>query len=74
VKRDPTRLAKWQTDQADERERVSRSFAGVDVLEVTGCDHTQLIGCAHPSGGEHNSAQSDEVVCFVPPPTATPRR
>jgi hypothetical protein len=72
VKRDPERLAKFQRDQAQAKAEQVASLDGVDVFEVTGCGHTQLLGCAHPVGGSDNSAQSDLVNCFEPPPGVQP--
>jgi hypothetical protein len=62
VKRDPARLAKWQKDQADRREARLSTYIGYEVLEATGCGHTELLVCHHP-GGSKGGTRTGDVTC-----------
>jgi len=71
VKKDPVRLAKWESDrrkeQAELRERLNR----LDVFEVKGCAHVALLGCAHPEAGD--GIATDQVSCWEIPSARIPQ-
>lgn len=62
VMKDPARLAKWQQDQARRRESRSSAYVDYDVFEVTGCGHTDLLACHHPTG-RNGGSRTDTVSC-----------
>jgi hypothetical protein len=52
VKADPERLAKWTSDQKAKIDGQRASYTGQTIFEVTGCGHTQFLGCRpHHRGG-----------------------
>ena len=62
VKRDPGRYAKWQRDQADRREAKLATYSGYEVIEASGCGHTDILVCHHP-GGSKGGSRTAEVKC-----------
>lgn len=62
VRRDPGRYAKWRQDQADRREAKHSTYIGYEVIEATGCGHTDILICHHPSGSK-GSTRTGDVKC-----------
>jgi hypothetical protein len=62
VKRDPGRLAKWQKDQAERREARLATYIGYEVIEASGCGHTDILVCHHP-GGSKGGTRTGDVTC-----------
>jgi hypothetical protein len=62
VKRDPGRYAKWQQDQADRREAKLATYIGYEVMEASGCGHTEILVCHHP-GGSKGGTRTADVTC-----------
>jgi hypothetical protein len=62
VRRDPGRYAKWQKDQADRREARAGAYIGYEVIEASGCGHTDLLVCHHP-GGSKGGTRTGDVTC-----------
>jgi hypothetical protein len=63
VKKDPARLAKWESDQAKKRDLSAASQAGYEAFTVTGCDHTATLVCHHPGGSSGSSGSTRTVSC-----------
>jgi hypothetical protein len=70
VKDDPARLAKWNADRAEKDAETRKSLDNLDVFQVSGCGHDELVACAHPRDGE--GVATDRVVCFQGPKRANP--
>jgi hypothetical protein len=62
VRRDPGRYARWQKDQADRREARAATYIGYEVIEASGCGHTDLLVCHHP-GGSKGGTRTGDVTC-----------
>jgi hypothetical protein len=45
VKSDPGRLAKWKADEDERIERLRGGYSDYEMFEVSGCDHTSVLGC-----------------------------
>lgn len=72
IGKDPQRLAKWQNDRRKAQEKQQRDLNGLAMFEVSGCDHTLLLGCRHPSH-DGNSIATHEVECFELPAASHPK-
>ncbi|WP_437967985.1 hypothetical protein WMF04_01225 [Sorangium sp. So ce260] len=70
VKDDPERLAKWNADRAEQDAETRKTLDDLDVFQVRGCGHDELVACAHPSSGD--GMATHEVVCFKAPKRAQP--
>ncbi|WP_437276519.1 hypothetical protein WME90_35475 [Sorangium sp. So ce375] len=70
VKDDPARLAKWNADRTEKDAETRKSLDNLDVFQVSGCGHDELVACAHPRDGE--GVATDRVVCFQGPKRANP--
>ncbi|WP_437488843.1 hypothetical protein WME75_09540 [Sorangium sp. So ce1014] len=70
VKDDPARLTKWNADRAEKDAETRKSLDNLDVFQVSGCGHDELVACAHPRDGE--GVATDRVVCFQGPKRANP--
>jgi hypothetical protein len=70
VKDDPERLAKWNADRADKDAETRKRLDDLDVFQVSGCGHDELVACAHPADGD--GVATDRVVCFQGPQRAHP--
>jgi|HubBroStandDraft_2_1064218.scaffolds.fasta_scaffold221474_2 hypothetical protein len=45
VKNSPALLEKWKADLDIHREEVREEYSDYEVFQLTGCDHTELLGC-----------------------------
>ncbi|WP_437977625.1 hypothetical protein WMF11_12400 [Sorangium sp. So ce295] len=70
VKDDPGRLAKWNADRAEKDAETRKRLDDLDVFQVIGCGHDELVACAHPADGD--GVATDRVVCFQGPQRARP--
>ncbi|WP_437956597.1 hypothetical protein WME76_35195 [Sorangium sp. So ce119] len=70
VQSDPGRLAKWNADRAEQDAETRKTLDDLDVFQVRGCEHDELVACGHPSSGD--GVATDEVVCFQAPKRAQP--
>jgi len=52
VKNDPARYAMWKAARDAQQEQDRSTYSKYDMLEVTGCGHTQVYGCYHRIGGQ----------------------
>ncbi len=62
VRRDPGRYAKWQKDQDDRREAKLATYIGYEVIEASGCGHSEILVCHHP-GGSKGGTRTADVTC-----------
>ncbi|MGK3995561.1 hypothetical protein [Sorangium sp. So ce1024] len=70
VKSDPGRLAKWNADRAAKDAEMRATLDDLDVFQVRGCGHDELVACAHPADGD--GVATHRVVCFQGPQRAKP--
>ncbi|MDC0684952.1 MULTISPECIES: hypothetical protein [Sorangium] len=70
VKNDPGRLAKWHADRAEQDAETRETLDDLDVFQVRGCGHDELVACSHPADGD--GVATDRVVCFQGPKRPNP--
>lgn len=61
VKRNPGRLAKWESDRRKEQAELHERLNRLEVFAAKGCDHVALLGCAHAEAGD--GIATDQVSC-----------
>lgn len=63
VKSDPGRFAKWQADRAQDRTRMAALNEHYEVFEVSGCGHTDVVACRHPTTPDGRGTYPGRVMC-----------
>jgi hypothetical protein len=72
VRADPARYAQWRADQSAADDEHRESLSHVDVFEVSGCGHRELIGCWRP-GGDEGEIEPSQTSCMISSRTRAPR-
>jgi len=74
VKKDPGRLAKWQSDHKADREKLESNYQrSYTIFEASGCGTTLLMACTHGERMGSGGSSSTVVVCQEKPlPGAAP--
>jgi len=65
VQQDPGRFAKWQADRAQDRARMAHFNDAYQVFEVSGCGHTDILACRHPTSPDGRGTYPGRVSCQI---------